>query len=84
MILDSKDFEDSSDLAFSRLDNPPIDESILTSEVLGRVNLEDFVDIVTTYKCKFCRFSCAWKSGLMSHIRNTHIAVSGNLRLIGC
>ncbi|GFT98155.1 zinc finger protein 782 [Nephila pilipes] len=35
--------------------------------------LEDFMDVVTTYKCKFCRFSCPWKSGLMSHIRYCHI-----------
>ncbi|KAF8782616.1 zinc finger protein 782-like [Argiope bruennichi] len=35
--------------------------------------LEDFMDVVTTYKCKFCRFSCPWKSGLMSHIRCCHI-----------
>lgn len=36
-------------------------------------NLEDFMDVVTTYKCKFCRFSCPWKSGLVSHIRCCHI-----------
>ncbi|XP_054716478.1 zinc finger protein 569-like [Uloborus diversus] len=35
--------------------------------------LEDFMDVVTTYKCKFCRFSCPWKSGLMSHIRCCHV-----------
>lgn len=36
--------------------------------------LEDFMDVVTTYRCKFCRFSCAWRSGLMSHFRSCHIA----------
>lgn len=37
-------------------------------------NLEDFMDVVTTYKCKFCRFSCPWKSGLVSHIRCCHFS----------
>ncbi|KAG8192887.1 hypothetical protein JTE90_014663 [Oedothorax gibbosus] len=45
--------------------------SIESTESLSR--LEDFMDVVTTYKCKFCRFSCPWKSGLMSHIRCCHI-----------
>lgn len=38
--------------------------------------LEDFMDVVTTYRCKFCRFSCAWRSGLMSHFRSCHVAPS--------
>lgn len=41
--------------------------------------LEDFMDVVTTYKCKFCRFSCPWKSGLMSHIRNCHLEASKHI-----
>ncbi|XP_015910613.2 uncharacterized protein [Parasteatoda tepidariorum] len=41
--------------------------------------LEDFMDVVTTYKCKFCRFSCPWKAGLMSHIRCCHINEKQNI-----
>ncbi|XP_022250869.1 zinc finger protein ZFAT-like isoform X1 [Limulus polyphemus] len=41
--------------------------------------LEDLMDVVTTYRCKFCRFSCVWKSGLMSHIRNCHIEAAQKL-----
>lgn len=43
-------------------------------ELQSVTNLEDFMDVVTTYKCKFCRFSCHWKSGLVSHIRCCHIS----------
>ncbi|KAH7984703.1 hypothetical protein HPB52_023532 [Rhipicephalus sanguineus] len=40
--------------------------------------LEDFMDVVTTYHCKFCSFSCAWRSGLMSHFRSCHVAPSSS------
>nr|XP_037284660.1 transcription factor E4F1-like isoform X1 [Rhipicephalus microplus] len=40
--------------------------------------LEDFMDVVTTYHCRFCSFSCAWRSGLMSHIRSCHVAPSSS------
>ncbi|GFX47620.1 zinc finger protein 782 [Trichonephila clavipes] len=44
--------------------------------------LEDFMDVVTTYKCKFCRFSCPWKSGLMSHIRYCHIKEKNSMGVL--
>ncbi|GAB6030444.1 hypothetical protein CHUAL_007314 [Chamberlinius hualienensis] len=47
--------------------------------ISGELNLEEFVDVVTTYKCKFCEFNCAWKNGLMDHIRDTHIKNAAKL-----
>lgn len=55
------------------MDNEFQDQSDI-DELNSATNLEDFMDVVTTYKCKFCRFSCHWKSGLVSHIRCCHIS----------
>lgn len=55
------------------MDNEFHDQSDI-DELNSATNLEDFMDVVTTYKCKFCRFSCHWKSGLVSHIRCCHIS----------
>ncbi|XP_064468134.1 zinc finger protein 142-like [Ornithodoros turicata] len=52
----------------------PSTQSDPSSAEVGVDRLEDFMDVVTTYRCKFCRFSCAWKSGLMSHFRSCHVA----------
>lgn len=74
---DPKDFQVVNSMALSESNQPPNDSEVPvlpSTPLVARVNLEDFVDVITTYKCKFCRFSCAWKSGLMSHIRNTHIS----------
>lgn len=50
-------------------------EDIPHQEPDETIDLKDFMDVVTTYKCKFCPFSCESKSGLLSHIRNTHITL---------
>lgn len=63
--------DDKSENSIDR-DIQPADNSDI--EDLHSTNLEDFMDVVTTYKCKFCRFSCPWKSGLVSHIRCCHIS----------
>lgn len=57
-------------------------DELPTPTVVRRIErverLEDFMDVVTTYHCKFCSFSCAWRSGLMSHFRSCHVAPSSN------
>ena len=65
--------EDKSIISENSMDNEFHDQSDM-DELNSATNLEDFMDVVTTYKCKFCRFSCHWKSGLVSHIRCCHIA----------
>lgn len=60
-------------------------DELPTPTVVRRVErverLEDFMDVVTTYHCKFCSFSCAWRSGLMSHFRSCHVAPSSSSSL---
>jgi len=38
------------------------------------VNLEDFVEVVTTYKCKGCQFISNERQVLLSHIGDTHMS----------
>ncbi|XP_029636643.1 zinc finger protein 236 [Octopus sinensis] len=37
------------------------------------VNLTDYMDVVTTYKCRFCNFSCNQPQEIGIHVRNVHI-----------
>ncbi|GIY41016.1 hypothetical protein CDAR_168671 [Caerostris darwini] len=68
MLIDDKPVLNEENLEHEILVSQPDIESLATVS-----SLDDYMDVVTTYKCKFCRFSCPWKSGLMSHIRCCHI-----------
>lgn len=67
------------DSSLVHLENVSLTEETNLHFLATSTRLEDFMDVVTTYKCKFCRFCCAWKSGLMSHIRSCHLDASQNV-----
>ncbi|XP_067120514.1 uncharacterized protein [Centruroides vittatus] len=67
------------DSSLVHLENVSLTEETNLHFLATSTRLEDFMDVVTTYKCKFCRFCCAWKSGLMSHIRSCHLDASQNI-----
>lgn len=37
------------------------------------VNMEDFMDVVTTYRCKFCSFTSIHPQGIGDHVRKVHL-----------
>ena len=37
------------------------------------VDLNDIMDVVTMYKCKFCSFSCGQPEGIGQHVQQTHV-----------
>ena len=48
--------------------------SSLQPGAVETVNLEDFVDVVYSYKCKFCQFSSNNPMGISSHVVQDHLA----------
>ncbi|XP_074661732.1 uncharacterized protein LOC141914442 [Tubulanus polymorphus] len=37
------------------------------------LNLDDFTDVVTLFKCKFCQYTDSSKRGIATHIKSTHL-----------
>ena len=45
-------------------------EIILNSDNL---DIGDYMDIVTTYKCRFCEFTSTYPQGIGAHVRQVHV-----------
>ena len=43
------------------------------TSAVAEADLDDFMDIVTVFKCKFCDFSCNDRTGMSNHVRSYHI-----------
>eukprot|EP00090_Calanus_glacialis_P021601 TRINITY_DN33322_c0_g1_i1.p1 TRINITY_DN33322_c0_g1~~TRINITY_DN33322_c0_g1_i1.p1 ORF type:complete len:705 (-),score=180.96 TRINITY_DN33322_c0_g1_i1:52-2166(-) len=50
-----------------------IEENGKRVETCDELHFEDFVEVVTTYKCKGCQFSSGEREVLFSHIKEKHI-----------
>ena len=49
-------------------------ESLTTQEPMEtQLKLEDIMDVITSYKCRFCQFSCADPQEIANHVREVHI-----------
>ncbi|GAB1598793.1 zinc finger protein 236-like [Argonauta hians] len=44
-----------------------------TTNAFPDVNLTDYMDVVTTYKCRFCDFSCNQPQEIGTHVHDVHI-----------
>ena len=44
-----------------------------TANIFSDANLTDYMDVVTTYKCRVCSFTCSHPQGVSSHVRNVHM-----------
>ena len=52
-----------------------IEENVVNGETCDELNLDDFVEVITTFKCKGCQFTSDHREVLLSHIREKHINV---------
>ena len=50
-----------------------IEENVDNGGTCSELNLEDFVEVITTFKCKACHFTSDNKEVLLAHIREKHI-----------
>ncbi|XP_064640457.1 transcription factor E4F1-like [Lineus longissimus] len=37
------------------------------------IDLQNFMDVITSYKCKFCTFTCQFAQGMASHVKHVHL-----------
>lgn len=44
-----------------------------SASTFSDTNLTDYMDVVTTYKCRVCSFTCSHPQGVSSHVRNVHM-----------
>jgi len=51
-----------------------IEDSGATVKKCDQLNLDDFVEVVTTYKCKGCQFTSSSRQELLIHIGEKHIS----------
>ena len=62
-------------LLLGHVDNDTEDVRIAIEENCVDMNLDDFVEVITTYKCKGCSFSSDERELLLLHIREKHFSV---------
>ena len=43
------------------------------SFTLLQMSMEDLMDVVTSYKCKFCQFTSPAPEGISSHVKSEHM-----------
>ena len=44
--------------------------------VVREVNLEELMEIVTSYRCRFCEFTCSGMQDMTTHLQKTHMMTS--------
>jgi hypothetical protein len=37
------------------------------------LDLHNFMEVITSYKCKFCTFTCQFAQGIASHVKHVHL-----------
>ncbi|OQR67733.1 zinc finger protein-like, partial [Tropilaelaps mercedesae] len=67
----SVDSAEPSEIHFIELD-PPQEKTAYFEEGSKELELEDLIDVVTVFQCKFCRYNCIEKSLLVAHIKANH------------
>ncbi|XP_022697207.1 uncharacterized protein LOC111265089 [Varroa jacobsoni] len=52
--------------------DPPAEKPTCFEDSGKELELEDLIDVVTVFQCKFCRYNCIEKSLLVAHIKSNH------------
>ncbi|CAG2197432.1 unnamed protein product [Mytilus edulis] len=48
-------------------------EAINIMQDTNNLDIEDYMDVVTTYKCRFCSFTSSAPEGISEHVKQIHI-----------
>lgn len=48
-------------------------EAINIIQDTNNLDIEDYMDVVTTYKCRFCSFTSSAPEGISEHVKQIHI-----------